>query len=82
MRKKELRLVITFHTNAEAMALEKSCKEKGIVGRLIPIPRVISAGCGLAWVSKPELQQTLMEVMEADRLEVEEIHILPLATAL
>ena len=48
MRKKELKLVVTFHTTADAMAMEKACKEKGAEGRLIPVPREISAGCGLA----------------------------------
>lgn len=27
MRKKELKLVITFHTTADAMAMEKECKK-------------------------------------------------------
>ena len=35
MRKKELKLVITFHTTADAMAMEKACKEHGAAGRLI-----------------------------------------------
>ena len=29
MRKKELKLVVTFHTTADAMAMEKACKENG-----------------------------------------------------
>ena len=49
MRKKELKLVLTFHTTADAMAMEKACKEQNAPGRLIPVPRAISAGCGLAW---------------------------------
>ena len=27
MRKKELKLVVTFHTTADAMAMEKTCRE-------------------------------------------------------
>lgn len=53
MRKKENRLVITFHSTTEAMAAEKRLKEANISGRLIPVPKQISAGCGLAW-SAPE----------------------------
>lgn len=49
MRKKELKLVVTFHTTADAMAMEKACKENGVPGRIIPVPRAISAGCGLSW---------------------------------
>lgn len=39
MRKKELKLVVTFHTTTDAMAMEKACKEAGAPGRLIPVPR-------------------------------------------
>nr|WP_307991263.1 DUF3343 domain-containing protein [uncultured Niameybacter sp.] len=49
MREKRNYMIITFHTTTEAMATEKVCTQKGIKGRLIPIPREISAGCGLAW---------------------------------
>ena len=54
MRKKELKLVVTFHTTADAMAMEKACKAEEVPGRLIPVPRVISAGCGLAWAAPLE----------------------------
>ncbi len=53
MRNKENRLVITFHSTTEAMEAEKRLKELGVPGRLIPIPRQLSVGCGLAW-SAPE----------------------------
>ena len=49
MRKKEMKLIITFHTTADAMAMEKACKEQNVPGRIIPVPRAISAGCGLSW---------------------------------
>lgn len=49
MREKKLYKVITFNTTTEAMAMEKQCGLNGIPGRLIPVPREITAGCGLAW---------------------------------
>ena len=64
MIKKELKLVITFHTTTEAMAMEKACKELGADGRIIPVPRMISAGCGLAWCAKPESLDSLKDLME------------------
>lgn len=60
MRKKELKLVITFHTTAEAMAMEMACNKEQISGRLIPVPRQISSGCGLAW-SMPAAQKEKIE---------------------
>ena len=64
MIKKEMKLIITFHTTTEAMAMEKVCKEAGADGRLIPVPRAISAGCGLAWCAKPESEVVLRKLME------------------
>ena len=62
MRQKELKLIITFHTTADAMGMEKACKEAEAPGRLIPVPRVISSGCGLAWCANLEEKDLLLEV--------------------
>ena len=74
MRKKELKLVVTFHTTADAMAMEKACKEQKAPGRLIPVPRQISAGCGLAWCAALEERTVLQEVMQKVGIEEEEMH--------
>ncbi len=49
MRESREYLVITFSETADAMAAEKRFGELGIKGRIIPIPRQLSAGCGLSW---------------------------------
>ena len=36
MREKKRWLIITFHTTAAAIAMEKLCRAKGLPGRLIP----------------------------------------------
>lgn len=64
MRKKERKLIVTFHTTADAMAMEQICREQKAPGRLIPVPRSISAGCGLAWCADPEYGGILKEIME------------------
>ena len=74
MRAKELKLVVTFHTTADAMAMEKACKECGAEGRLIPVPRAISAGCGLAWCAGLDQREALKEVMNRAGLQEEEMH--------
>lgn len=73
MIKKEMKLVITFYTTAEAMAMEKACKEAGADGRIIPVPRSISAGCGLAWCAKLENEQNLRDLMERQGIKPQEI---------
>lgn len=74
MRKKELKLIVTFHTTADAMAMEKACKEQNAPGRLIPVPRAISAGCGLSWCADLEHREILKEIMQCVGIEEEEMH--------
>ena len=65
MREKHPRLVVAFHTATAAMALEKYCSEHGIPGRLIPIPREITAGCGLAWSAPPNARAAVEQAVAA-----------------
>ena len=74
MRKKELKLVVTFHTTADAMAMEKACKEHGVPGRIIPVPRVISAGCGLAWCAELDEREQISDVMKQVGIQEEDMH--------
>lgn len=71
MRKKEMKLVVTFHTTADAMATERVCKNEKLPGRLIPVPRTISAGCGLSWCAGEELEAQLISLLEANKIERE-----------
>ena len=54
MRQKTLKLIVTFYTTTAAMAMEKACTETGTPGRLIPVPREITAGCGMSWATQVE----------------------------
>ena len=54
MRIKRSYIVLSFRTTLEAMEWEKQCRVRQVPGRLIPLPREISAGCGLAWRMLPE----------------------------
>ena len=64
MLKKKLSLILTFATTTQAMAVEKFCHAQGLPGRLIPVPRQITAGCGLSWKALPEQQQILLQALE------------------
>lgn len=66
MRKKEVKLIITFDSTHQAMEMEDVCKAHAESGRLIPLPSGISAGCGLAWCSKPEDEEALTNRMSAE----------------
>jgi len=47
MREKKSYWILTFSTTTAAMFMEKFCMEQNIPGRLIPVPRQITAGCGV-----------------------------------
>lgn len=68
------RLIITFHCTTDAIAMEKSCKAIGAPGRLIPVPRSISASCGLSWCAPLEGRPALEELLQAQDLEPEGIY--------
>ena len=74
MLKKTEKLVITFHTTTEAMAMEKTCKALHADGRLIPVPRVISAGCGLAWCAGLRSEEALTALMREHNIHPQGIY--------
>jgi len=74
VRKKELKLIVTYHTTADAMAMEKICRQQQVPGRLIPVPRTISAGCGLAWCAGLEERERLLGVMREAGIEQQALH--------
>ena len=69
MREKKLYLIITFHTTAAAIAMERLCRDKGLPGRLIPVPRELTADCGMAWRAGEEHKPALEAMVEQEKLE-------------
>ena len=78
MREKKLRVVVTFHTTAEAMATEQLCKAKELAGKLISAPRSLSADCGIAWSAPAQLKETLAQAIAQANIEIDAIHELTL----
>lgn len=76
MLKKKPTLIITFATTTQAMAMEKFCAQQGLPGRLIPVPREITAGCGLSWKAEPEDKELLTTALSDGGLKWAECHIL------
>ena len=74
MREKQPRFVVTFRTTAEAMAMEKQCRETGVPGRLIPLPRAISAGCGMCWSAPPGSRGAVEELLMTSGLRVDGLY--------
>lgn len=76
MLKKKPALIITFATTTQAMAMEKFCMEQNLPGRLIPVPREITAGCGLSWKAQPDEKDRLMTALTAAGMKWAECHII------
>lgn len=74
MRKKQMRLIVTFHTTTSAMSMEKYCLSRNVPGRLIPVPREISAGCGLCWSAPPEARSEVEALLKEQGLEAQELY--------
>jgi len=60
VREKTLKKVITFNSTTDVIAFEKYCHSNGVPGRIIPVPRQISASCGLCW---------MLPIEDADSIE-------------
>ena len=71
MRQKEEKCVVTFRTTAAAMEMERACKAEGVPGRLIPVPRTITAGCGMCWSAPPEAREAVEELVIKERLMID-----------
>lgn len=76
MREKKDTLVVTFHTTTQAMAAEKFCQANGLPGRIIPVPREITAGCGLSWKAAPEDREPLTNAFTEAGLGWDEMYVI------
>ena len=74
MIRKTEKLLITFYTTTDAMAMEDMCKKHHVAGRIIPVPGSISADCGLGWCAEPNDETVLREFIEKQNLRTQGIH--------
>lgn len=78
MREKKPALILTFASTAEAMATEKYCSQHQLPGRLIPVPKEITAGCGLAWKAAVEQEEELTRALAQAGVHWQEARVLEL----
>ena len=53
------------------MAAEKQFQEREVPGRMIPVPREITEGCGLAWSAPADSRNLLLETVEKAEIQYE-----------
>ena len=74
MREKTEKCVVTFRTTTGAMAMERLCREQGVPGRLIPVPRSVTAGCGMCWAAPREAREAVEDLVMKEHLDVDGIY--------
>lgn len=65
--------VASFHTTTDALAFKEAAVQEGLNGRLAPIPRQLSAGCGIAWREPHCSAAKLLAFADEHHLSTEEI---------
>ncbi len=73
MREKRVYLVISFNQHEEAIELEQICKDYENLGRIIPTPSQVCAGCGLSFKSELENEMMLKELIDKNNLKYDKI---------
>lgn len=74
MREKTEKCIVTFRTTTSAMAMERACRAAGVPGRLIPVPRVITAGCGMCWAAPPDARAAVEALVIKEHLDVDGLY--------
>jgi len=65
--------VILVPSTSHAMRVEKLLRDKGISSKMIPVPRHISSDCGACVRIRYGDMDTVRQVVEVARIEVESI---------
>jgi hypothetical protein len=61
---REQALVIAFDSTTAALAAERELGARGLPGRIIPLPREVSAGCGLSWKIPPSARESVTSALD------------------
>ena len=71
-------LVVAFESTASALAFGTAAEAATLPGRLFPIPRSLSAGCGIAWRGEPAHRAAVESVLKAEGIDDAQIVIMEL----
>ncbi|MCF7934797.1 MAG: DUF3343 domain-containing protein [Synergistales bacterium] len=63
-----------FDTTHMALRFEKTCNREGFAARIVPVPRHLSASCGLACTYHCEREQEIRKLCETNDIEIAGFH--------
>jgi len=65
--------IVLFHNISHALKSEKLLKAAGLAIKLIPVPKELSADCGVCLLFPHEQQETVTHVLLHNRVEIQAI---------
>lgn len=65
--------IFTFYSIHYALKLEMSCRNENVPGKLIPVPRSISASCGTAFRGEMTDREKIAQIAKKDGVEIETV---------
>ncbi|MGC9372680.1 MAG: DUF3343 domain-containing protein [Thermovirgaceae bacterium] len=68
--------IATFETTHMAISFERSCRKAGLAVKIVPVPRKISASCGLACRFPCSEMESIKTICEEKNLVVNDFHSL------
>lgn len=66
--------VATFNTTSMAIMFERACRKEGIKAKIIPVPRSLSASCGLACDFPCDERERIDEICRSGNIETEALY--------
>lgn len=66
--------IATFDTTHMALYFEKTCRAKGLNVKIVPVPRSISASCGLACSYPCDDFESVKKAVSERSIDVAEFH--------
>ena len=66
--------IATFHTTSMAIMFERICRKEGIKSKIVPVPRSLSASCGLACEFPCGALENIKQICETRTIEVDSFH--------
>ena len=72
--RKIMKCLATFHVTSMALMFEKICRKEGLDVKIIPVPRQLSASCGLACSYPCDKEESIRHIIEKKKIDVASFH--------
>lgn len=77
-KKTEEALVVAFDSTASALVFQSRAGDFDLEGRLVPVPRSLSSGCGMAWRDNLDARPHVEELLADESIDDARIVVMDL----